>query len=203
MIEVKPSPEEKKSSKGRSRFWIFLLLALLFFSGILYAIWLFLQQPVIGEVRVGTGAPAEESNSTKQQKQYQGKYLTFLYPGIYEEKMHETPVNGPVKESIFLSAADFEGKKIAVVVEERTGGDFEASPSFQMRSSKPTEYDQESVSVGGQRGFLFKKDAQVFERTFFLRDEDFVISISATSPFSAESLEQGLFSVIGSLRFQE
>jgi hypothetical protein len=89
------------------------------------------------------------------------------------------------------------------VVEERTGGDFEALPSFQMRSDKPTEYDQEPVSVGGFSGFLFKKDTQVFERTFFLHSEDFVISISATSPFSTENLEQGLFSIIGSIRFRQ
>lgn len=183
------------------RLLVYSVLIVLFFFGLASIVCLFLQEPVIGEVRVGKKAPTEDRDSAKKQKQYQGKYLTFSYPGIYAEKTHEIFVDGPVKESIFLSAADIEGRKIAVTVEEREGGDFEASPSFQMRSDKPTEYDQEPVSIGGQSGFLFKKDTYMFERIFFLHSEDFVISISATSPFSAENLEQELFSIIGSIRF--
>lgn len=200
---MKLSLEEKQPSRKRFRFWIFVLIGTSLFFGIVYITWLFLQQPAIGEIRVVKKVPTEDRDSAKEQKQYQGKYLTFSYPGIYVEKAHEIPIDGPVKESIFLSAADFEGKKIAIVVEERAGGDLEASPSFQMRADKPKEYDQEPVSVDGFSGFLFKKNTQVFERTFFLQSEDFVISISTTSPISAESLEQGLFAVIGSLRFRK
>lgn len=188
--------------KKRSRLLVYSVLIALFFFGIVYIVWLFLQEPVIGEVRIMKKELTEDRNSTKKQKQYQGEYLTFSYPGIYAEKAHEIFVDGPVKESIFLSAADIEGKKLAIVVEEREGGDFAASSSFQMRSNKPTEYDQKPVSIGGQSGILFKKDTQMFERIFFLHSEDFLISISATSPFSAESLEQELFSIIGSIRFR-
>ncbi|MFZ2300166.1 MAG: hypothetical protein WAW00_03465 [Candidatus Moraniibacteriota bacterium] len=203
MMQAKPSQEEKPPSKKRSRVWIFLLIGASLLSGIAYVLWLFLQKPAIGEIRVGKQAPAEERNTGKKQRQFTGKYLIFSYPAAYVEKSHEIPVSGPVKESIFLSAADIEGRKMAITVEERERGDFEASPSFQMRSDESGEYDQESVAVGGFSGFLFKKDSQVFERTFFLHSEDFVISISATSPFGAEDLEQGLFALIGSLRFRE
>jgi len=191
------------SVKRRRQAAIFLFLASLI-CGFLYFVWRFSQNPAVGVIRVGA-LPVQDENfgQGKELKRFAGKYVSFSYPGAYAEKAHAIPVNGPVKESIFLSAADFEGRKIAIVVEEREGGDFEASPSFQMRSDRPEEYDQEPVSVSGQSGFLFKKDTQVFERTFFLHSEDFVISISTTSPISVESLEQELFAVIGSLRFRE
>lgn len=197
------SPKDPPPSSKHSRFWIFLLLALFFFFGAVYIIWLFLQRPAIGDVRVVQKASTEDRDSAQNPKQYQGKYLTFSYPGVYVEKAHETPTSGPIKESIFLSAADFEGRKIAIVVEEREARDFETSPAFQMRSDKPKEYGQETVSASGFDGFLFKKNTQVFERTFFLHSGDFIISISVTSPISAEGLDQGLFAVISSVRFPE
>lgn len=203
MIQVKPSQEEKQSSRKRPRFWIFLLIGMSLFFGIVSIIWFFLQQPAIGEVRVSKQAPIEDRDTSNKQKQYQGKYLTFSYPGVYAEKAHEVPVSEPGKESVFLSAADFEGKKIAITVEEREKGNFEASPSFQMRVNKPKEYDKESFSENGFEGFVFAKNSQVFEQTVFFFDEGLFISISVTSPIKIEGLREELMDILKSVNIKE
>lgn len=198
----KKGVQEKNQSKKHPRFWIFVLIGIIIFFGIAYAMWLFLQSPAIGIVR-GKTLISKINSETKKEKEYKGEYLTFSYPAVYVEKTHEIPVNGPVKESIFLSANEFEGGKIAIVVEERIGGDFEASPSFKMRVDKPKEYDQEPVSVGGLSGFLFKKNIGMFERTFFFHSGDFVVGASTTSPVSAEGLEKQLFFILASIHFRQ
>ena len=230
MVRAKSSREEKKSSKKRFRFWIFItkrsesnestlsfpsavpvksglipviLLGLCLFFGAVFIIWLYLQRPAIGKVWVVEQTPTEDKDSAKKQKQYQGKYLTFSYPSVYAEKSHEAPVTGPVKESIFLSAEDFEGRKIAIIVEGREAGNFEASPSFQMRLNKPKEYEKSSFSENGFEGFLFTKNSRVFEQTalFFVRS--LYISISFTSPFTIEGLHEELLHIFKSLEIKE
>lgn len=192
--------KKQELSRKRRRKVIFSLFGVILFGALCF-LWFFLRKTSVGVIRVGT-PPNRSVEQGKGLKRFVGKYVSFSYPGAYVEKMHDFPIKGPVKESIFLSVADIEGRKIAIVVEEREGGDFEASPSFQMRLDTPKEYDQEPVSVSGRSGFLFKKNSQVFERTFFFHDKDFVVSVSSTSPFSAEDLERDLFAVIGSLRLR-
>ena len=197
---IKQGKSFSQQVKTRKRSVVLLCLGLLL-CGFLYFFWQFLQQPVVGTI---TTEKAQKKDDGDQKKPilYQGKYLTFMYPSIYEEKAHEIPIKSPVKESIFLSAKDFEGQKIAIVAEERARGDMESSPSFQMRVDKP-EYDQEPVAIGWLSGFLFKKNSPVFEQTFFSHGTDFVVSISMTSPLSMDGLEQDLFALIASIRFRE
>jgi hypothetical protein len=201
MSKEKIPQEENQPSQKRSRFWIFLLLGLCIFLGIIYIIWLYLQKPAIGDIRVSTVVSVKDTDKEKESKQFTGKYVSFSYPTGYEEKTHTTPVKGPVKENIFLSMKDLEGKKIAVVVEERENGQFEASPGYLMRVNKPKEYEKENISLGGYKGVIFRKNTVVFERTFYLRDESFIVTISTTSPMSAETLEQELFALIESIHF--
>lgn len=203
MEEKEISQSEAESSKKRKRFWIFLFIGLCTLFGILYAIWWYLQRPAVGEIRMNTVVTERNIDEEKKKTQYEGKYLTFLYETVYKEKSHTLPVKGPIKESIFLSSSDLEGKKLAIVVEERENGDFEASPGFQIRLHKPKEYERKDISITGYKGVLFIKNTVVFEQTFFLHDGNFVVTLSVTSPMSGEALGQELSDCIDSLRFLE
>lgn len=197
------TPAAKENSQKHSRLWIYVTLILLLLFGIVYLIWFYLQKPVVADIRVGARKPSADMDKAKEPKQYYGRYLTFTYSGVYEEKVHTTPEEGPVKESILLSATDLEGQKIAIVVEEREGGDFETSPSFQMRLLKPKEYEKEPIMTNGFRGFLFKKNTQVFEETAFVRKENFIITVSLTSPMNIDGLNMELMNVLRSLKWEK
>jgi hypothetical protein len=194
-------PEKNLSSKKHSRFWIFLFVGLAILLLSISALWKFLQRPAIGDIRVNTVVTEISAGEKKAEKQYKGEYLTFSYPDIYTEKSHTLPLKGPIKESVFLSSARVTGEKMAVVIEEREGNEFEASPGFQMRINKLKEYTREDVTISGYKGVLFQKNTPVFERTFFLRDTNFVVTISTTSPVSGDGLDQELSSLIESIRF--
>ncbi len=184
-------------------FKMYIIVAAVLLVGAAGAAWIFLQKPVISDIRVGKVESSADMEAGKEIKTYPGKYLTFSYSGIYTEKSHETPDGGPVKESILLSATGLEGQKIAIVVEKRDTLDFQESPAYQMRLNKSNEYARETVTLGDWSGELFKKDVQVFERTLFLKHKNFIVSLSATSPFNADNLDNELSSIVGSLRFRE
>jgi hypothetical protein len=204
-----------KENNKKSSFWKYVILITLLFVGA-YIIWLFMQRPSVADIRVGIKESSVDISKNKEPKKYHGKYLTFSYPGDYQELTHTTPeekparssyansvAGGPIKENIFLSAIDLEGQKIAVVVEERATGNFEESPSFQMRLLKPKEYKKEPISENGFKGFLFKKNTQVFEETAFVRKENFIISVSLSSPMNIEGLNKALMDVLRTLEWRK
>lgn len=193
----------KKRSKKSYRFIVFGTTAPLLFFGIAYIIWTFLQKPVMADLRVIQSKQNADANNAKLTKTYQGKYLTFSYPGDYQELTHITSKEKPIRENIFLSATDLEGQKIAVVVEERETGNFEESPSFQMRLLKPKEYKKELISEDGFTGFLFSKNTQVFEETAFVRKENFIISVSLSSAMTIEGLNKTFMDILRSLEWHK
>lgn len=176
------------SRKGGRKISLFLFGAVLF-SGALYAVWVFLQRPAVGVIRTGAlPVKDEDFEQGKERKYFAGEHLSFSYQGMYTEKSHSLPVSGPIKESIFLSAADFEGRKIAVVVEERAGGSLDASPSFQMRVNDPKTYERSSLKKNNLGTVLFTKNSPVFEQTAFFQKNDLVVSIAVTSPLRLDAL---------------
>lgn len=198
-LEKKSEPYEKSKKRFGSRIFFGTLIIII---GACALVWWQGQKPIQGTVSVGKPAPSKNDDQNRERKFYEGKYFTFFYPAEYQEKSHVLSDEGPVKESIFLTAIEG-GKKISVVVEERESGNYEASPSFLMREKTLQEYDQEPVSINGLSGFLFKKDTQVFEQTFFFHDDHFVFSVSCSSALTAEGLEKELFEVLGSLKRQK
>lgn len=191
------------SRKGRRKISLFLFGAVLF-SGALYAAWLFLQKPAVGVVRVGTLPTKEESFAQgTEQKHFSGKYFSFSYTGTYEEKNHTVPVSGVIKESVFLSANDFEGRKIAIGVEEREERGLAASPSFQMRMNDPKTYARSSATWGGLDMVLFTKNSQVFEQTVFFQKDNLIVSVSATSPLRLDALSGDLDSFFQSFEWKQ
>ncbi|MBP6929372.1 MAG: hypothetical protein KBB77_00370 [Candidatus Moranbacteria bacterium] len=176
-----------------------LILCILGIGG--YFLWHYLEQPALGTVRSGKLPVATGSFDRKNEvKRYFGKYIEFSYGAGYEVKRHETPVKDPVYERIFLSAGDYEGKKIAVTIEERPLGDFESSPSVKMRLDKPTEYKKSSFAESGFEGYFFLKESSVFETDAFFFAEGKLVSVAITSPLGADGLQEELLAFLKEIK---
>lgn len=187
-----------KKSRGAFFLWTVAILLIFIFS---YALWRFLQRPAVGTVKMGVLSPSVESFDQKnEQKRFVGKYISFSYNSTYEKKTDDTPVNGPVKESIFLSAPDWEGKKIAVTVEERGESALDSSPSYKMRREASKIYHETPIAMGIFTGSIFEKKSQVFEVTAFLINQSEVITISLTSPIKFDGLAEELEALLKSAR---
>jgi hypothetical protein len=72
-----------------------------------------------------------------------------------------------------------------------------------MRLLKPKEYKKEPISENGFKGFLFEKNTQVFEETAFVGKENFIISVSLSSPLNIEGLNKELLDILQSLEWQK
>lgn len=192
--------ENTKNKKSRKKtlflFGVFFLLGALFF-----VLWQYLSGPAIGTIQEGLLPSDEDLFETRnERKRYDGKYLSFSYPALFVSKTDTAPVNGPVKESIFLTETGFQSRKITVILEEREENNLEASPSFKMRLEKPKIYKKKLFSEGAFDGSLFEQDTPVFEQTAFFRDGKSILSVSVTSPTTLEGLEEELRRVVRSIR---
>lgn len=178
-------------------------LIIIFFCGAVYFLWLFFQTPAVGVIRPGVVPKKEDAfDQSTETKHFAGTYFSFSYPGKYQEVSHTFPETGPVKETLLLSASDVEGKKIAITAEKRDTDTFDASPSFQMRRNDFKTYGRSSLKWQDLDGVLFTKNSQVFEQTVFFRKNNFILSISTTSPFSLETLRGDLENILESLEWK-
>lgn len=194
-------PASKKFSLKRHRGVVLFLLTAVIILGGFYCFWRFLERPALGTIHPGIVPKVPESFAASNEvKRYVGKYVDFSYAAVYAEKRHEIPESGPVKESIFLSVSDFEGRKIAVTIEDRGSVDFEASPSFYMRLNKPKEYGKEAFSENGFRGFFFAKKMAVFEQDVFFFDKGLLITLAVSSPTTMDGLRDDAMSVFQSMK---
>ncbi|MEI8097147.1 MAG: hypothetical protein WCG73_03515, partial [Candidatus Moraniibacteriota bacterium] len=170
--------EEKLPPKRKRKLWFFLFFLTLLIGG-LYSCWQFFQSPAVGVIRPGALPKKDESFAEgTETKHFVGKHFSFSYPGAYQEISHTLPETGPIKETIFLSAVDVEGKKIAVTEEERENDRLDASPAFQMRERDTKTYRKSSFKWDGLDRVLFTKDSQVFEKAVFLQKKNFILTVS-------------------------
>lgn len=202
MNTLKASDQKHVSLKRHRGVVLFLSL---FAIGVgCFFLWRFLERPNIGTIYPGKLPAVPESFAqNKEKKQYTGKYIDFSYPALYFEKRHELPVNGPVKESVFLSANDVEGRKIALVVADRGTSDFMSDPSFQMRMKASSGYASSPLTDLPFQGILFEKNEAPFEVTSFFILQGLIVSVSVTSPFSIEGLKQELLTLLAGLHWRE
>lgn len=178
------------------------------FCGVLFIIvgyffWHLMNEKNTGKVRQGG---KEQSSLDKNQdlRLYTGKYLKFSYKGIYQERAHSIDESSPLRESVFLTTSDYEGKKIAVTVASRGTNDLSQDPSFQMRSNKPEEYQKSLFSQLALpfSGVFFEKNTQPFEVTAFFSQKNSIVSISVISLFGIDGLKSELSDLIKSLELQ-
>lgn len=200
MTETLALQKPKKTEKSkRSRNYALFLFFLLVVGGIFY-LWRLLGGPAEGVIRLGELPAKQEAFATANEVvRYTGKYVDFSYPGFYVEKRHDLPKSGPVREVVFLSAADFEGRKIAVTVEERSDMVFESSPSFKMRLNQPKEYEKSMLTDSGFQGFLFAKTTPVYEQDAFFFEKGLLVSLAVTSPTTSQGLRDELLKVLKSV----
>lgn len=194
--------EKQQLPRKRKYIYFILLFVIIVFCGAIYFLWHSLQAPAIGVIHPGTLPKKDEFDQGTETKQFVGKDFSFSYQGKYQEISHTLPEVGSIKETFFLSASDIEGKKIAVVEEERDGSTLDASPSFQMRRNDPKTYKKSTLRWESLDRVLFTKDSQVFEKTLFIQKKNFILSVSVSSPFSGETLSGDLENILNTLEWK-
>lgn len=169
----------------------------------LYFLWHFMNEKATGVV-YQIEKDIFSSDKEQEIRLYKGKYVHFSSAGTYEEKTHEIPEKGPIKESILLATSGSDWKRIAVTVASRGTDDLSSDPSFQMRAHAPGEYEKSSFSQSQApfSGVFFEKNTQPFERTAFFALDEYIVSISATSLLRSDGLETELSEIISSLQFE-
>ncbi|MBP9697664.1 MAG: hypothetical protein KBD65_00505 [Candidatus Moranbacteria bacterium] len=169
----------------------------------LYFLWHFMNEKATGVV-YETEKDISSSDKEQEIRLYKGKYVHFSSAGTYEEKTHEIPEKGPIRESILLATSGSDWKRIAVTVTFRGTDDLSSDPSFQMRANASGEYEKSSFSQPQApfSGVFFEKNTQPFERTAFLPLNGYIVSISVTSLLRSKELETELSEIISSLQFE-
>lgn len=157
-----------------------------------YFVWRFFHGKAQGVIWIQDHDLVESRDKNTEKRLYKGKFVTFSHSARYEEKTHSLPTSGPVKEVIFLSATDVEGRKIAVTVADRGTANLESDPAFQFRQMTQKEYQSKTFQEGIWQGVLFERSTSLYERTFFFSNKGLIISFSITSPFSGDDLEEEL-----------
>lgn len=113
MLKQKQTIQTKKENpKKKFRFWKYVaLIILILLFVVAYIIWLLMQMPNVADIRVGIKEENADIIKNKEQKLYKGKYLSFSYPGNYQELTHETLDDRPVKEIFSFLRRIWKGKK--------------------------------------------------------------------------------------------
>lgn len=199
MVASEEVSQNKEGASNKKKVLAGVLVTLLFLVGCF--VWWLWHRKAVGTIRVPEMYQEESAVKKQEKKLYQGKFFTFLYDEGYLEKTHSLPESGPIKETLFLSTSDVEGRKIAVTLADRGTNDLVSDPSFQLRQNSHEEYQSRPFEVAPFQGTLFQKNTQLFEVTAFFTYQGKIMTLSITSPFSLEGLEKELFTVIESLHF--
>ena len=179
--------------------FVWICIVSLFVGG--YFLWHFSQRKVVGRIQVKNPDLVESPHEHDIKRLYKGKFVEFFHGTGYVEKSHFTPESGPVVETLLLSALDVEGRKIAVTVAYRGVSDLTSEPAFQIRQGTPEEYQSKNFQGGQWRGVLFEKNTAPYERTVFFEKNGYIISISITSPFESDDLEEEILMIVQSFSF--
>ncbi len=199
MIEKSEQIQPKETTQKNRKTLVWTSIVLLCVSG--YFLWQFLQRKVEGKIQVRDLSTDQVSDTKSQKKLYKGKFVEFFHGSGYVEKSHSTPESGPVVETILLSTLDVEGQKIAVTVAYRGVSDPASEPAFQLRQGIPEEYHSKNFQEGPWRGVLFEKNTAPFERTVFLEKNGYIMSISITTPFESDDLDEEVLMIVQSFSF--
>lgn len=189
--------KEKIQRKNRILVWICVVL---FFAGGCF-LWHFSQGKVVGKIQMKNLDPIGSLRENYIKKLYEGKFVEFFHEPGYMERSHFISENGPVIETILLSASDVEGQKIAVTVARRGSAGFVDDPAFQFRQTMSGEYYLKKFQENAWSGVLFEKNTSPFERTVFFEKNGYSISISITSPFGSDGLEEEVLSIVRDFSF--
>jgi len=196
---------EAEKGKAKPKRWRrFLLLGLvLLIIGAVWLIYLYLQRPGQGVIVESKSETAASEETTYETKQFDGEYVSFELSSAYEVKTHEVATD---KKQIFLESAYLSedpslAKKIALTVENIKGRTLGDSANYNLRKINPKRFKEEKIETKGIHGVAFTdKDSDLFEKTIFIPQENYLaeISLTALQPAS-EDLDRELNEIAGSL----
>ncbi len=192
---------ENPQKKPRKMVVFFLGVAGLVFFGV-FLLWRFLQKPAMGTVYLREASYQKVPDTNDEVQTYQGSLFSFSCLAKYTEKTDDKLKDGPIQESILLSNPRIEGKKITIIVANRQSSDLKSDPSFQMREGTPGVYQKKNVDFSGQHAVIFEKKNSVFEETAFFYHAPYIVSISLTSLFRVDGLEDELSHLLRTIRWE-
>lgn len=161
-------------------------------------VWLgwFLTRPVSGIIHTPSLDTPESDVKRLEKRLYEGNNFSFSYSGNYEEKSHQTALQGPVLESLLLATAALDGRKIAVTIANRGVPDLMSDPSYQVRVSDRYRYQSSAFVISNYEGVIFEKTEAPFEKTAFFTTRGLIVSVALTSLFRADGMKEELEEIL-------
>lgn len=182
----------------RALVWVCSLF-LVVLGGVLFLHWA--KQKSIGTVSVPQQASSTTTVKEQPKKKYEGKYFTFSYSGQYKESHAKVDAKFPLIEQELLKEPSFEGKKIAVVVQDNAGNSLDDFSSYRIRNDNPAIYTSKDTVVQGHHATLFIKNTPVYEVGVFWSFDQKVASIIITSQTKMGDIQEEVEEILQSLQF--
>jgi hypothetical protein len=198
---------EKKEAQPKRWRRFFLMSLILLIIVVVWLIYLYLQRPGQGVILESKSETAAGETKTYGTKRFEGEYVSFEISSAYEVKTHDvaSDINQVFLESAFFSEDPSLAKKIALTVENLKGRTLKDSANYNLRKGNPKRFQEEKFDWEGIHGVAFMdKDSDLFEKTIFISEENYLaeISLTALKPAS-DDLDKELDEIAGSLVWQK
>jgi hypothetical protein len=199
-------PEKKEANPKRwRRFFLIGLVTLLIVAA--YLAYLYSQGPGQGVILESKSETAAGETKTYGTKRFEGEYISFELSSAYEVKTHEVAQdkNKVFLENAFMTEDPSLAKKVALTIENLKGRTREDSANYNLRKISPKRFQEEKFDAEGIHGVAFTdKDSDLFEKTIFITEGNYLaeISLTALQPAS-DDLDRELGEIVGSLVWQK
>jgi len=177
---------QKKNKKYFQAIILFLILAVIFVAG--YFAWQYFQQPASGQIR----QLENQENATSEEitfERYEGEHFSFRHKMSYvlRESEKKPDANNIFLEKAFFSDNAVNAKKIVMQVENLSGRTIDDSANYNLRQKYPKRFKEEVFAYGEIKGkYFLDTESDLFEKTFFIKKENYLIELSFLAPKGAE-----------------
>ncbi|MCX6761279.1 MAG: hypothetical protein NTY33_00320 [Candidatus Moranbacteria bacterium] len=173
---------QKKLRWGRY-IWLTLFILLVVVIIIIYR---FAQKPAEGIVKSGAQDTKAVELGSDVPGTFRGKYISFMYDNKFVVKSDELAQKSGdvILESAYLSETGAMSKKISVTIRSLPSHNLADDPDYLMRTINVKRYRKENFSQGDVQGVAFvpADDNSQFEKIYFVLHNDFVATLSITTP---------------------
>lgn len=133
---------------------------------------------------------------------YDGNHISLQYPNTFELKTKETSESGTLEKLIFLGR-EVAAKKLTIIISETNTINLEEISGVAARKLNTKRYLEKPIEVDREKGVLFEKMENGFERTAFFLKNKLLTTIALSSPSSfSEDLEREYSTILQSLSWQ-
>lgn len=196
--------EEAAATSGRVKRIVIIALAVLCAAGV-GALVIFANQPSRGTAKIVQNDADTKKTAEPTPSVFDGRYLSFTYRGNYVVKTHDTDdrADAVILESAYISETSAISKKIGLTVRHLPTRNADDDPDYTMRRQNPDRYRMDTFDIDGKQGASFTSvDQGAFEKTFFVRHGDMMVSLTLGSPGAEDGkLDAEADALVGSIRW--